>query len=172
MAKEGMARTYAQAIFEKTVEDWIIPLRTIQAGIASQGLAEKLDDAATAVATKQTWLKKVIPANTAPNVQNFLALLASKNDVHLLGNVIAEFERYSRRGPERPIARVTSAIALQDAEKKSLEAKIGKQFGGGLEFEYQADASLIGGVVVRVGDKVIDASVAGKLSALRKKLAS
>ena len=51
-----------------------------------------------------------------------------------------------------------------------MRAKLADRFGSDLEFEFEVDASLIGGVYLRVGDQVIDGSVAGKLAALRDRL--
>ncbi|MBI3740516.1 MAG: F0F1 ATP synthase subunit delta [Chloroflexi bacterium] len=170
MANESMARAYAQAIFEKAVASWLMPLKTIYAAIAKENLTAQLDDNKLAFAKKETLLSRVIPAQTASEVKNLIALLASKNEIHLLPEVIAEFDRYAQRAPEQTTARVISAVELRAAEKKSLEAKMQKQFGASLAYEYSLDPSLLGGVVVRVGDKVIDASVAGKLAALREKL--
>ncbi len=172
MADERNARTYAHAIFEKAVEGWMTPLKAIHASIVTENLAGRLDDAGMAFVQKQELLARVVPAHTAIQVQNLVALLASKNDTHLLPDVIAEFERYAKRGAERPLAHVTSAVGLQADEKKALEAKLQKQFGADVEYEYGVDASILGGVVVRVGDRVIDASIAGKLAALKEKLTS
>ena len=53
-----------------------------------------------------------------------------------------------------------------------MRAKLAERFGADLEFQFEVDASLIGGVYLRVGDQVIDGSVAGKLAALRDRLAA
>ena len=77
-----------------------------------------------------------------------------------------------RRRPERKLAQVVTAVALDDAERRAMEARLTEQFGADLEFEYKVDKSLIGGVYLRVGDRVIDGSIAGKLAALRERLAA
>jgi F-type H+-transporting ATPase subunit delta len=171
VANERLAQTYAQAIFEKAVTDWLAPLKTIAASLAPSEV-EELDRAGLAFSKKQAVLRRVIPTDTTTEVQNFLSLLASKNQVHLLPQVIAEFDRYAQRGAVRPLAKVTSAVALTDAEKRALEEKMRPHFGPETDFEYVTDQSILGGVIVRVGDKVIDGSVAGKLAALKEKLAS
>lgn len=170
MADERLAQTYAQALFEQAVSNWLAPLKQVSASLTQSGLTGKLDDAAVAFSQKQELLKSVVPANTAPQVQNLVSLLVSKNQAHLLPQVVAEFERYAQRSPASAIAHVTSAVALTDAEKQSLETKLRAQFGKETVFEYALDASILGGMIVRVGDKVIDASVAGKLAALKEKL--
>lgn len=169
MANERLPQTYAQAIFEQATAAWLTPLKGIAASLPPSAV-EELDNADRAFSKKQELLRRVVPANTAPEVQNFLSLLASKNEVHLLPQVIAEFDRYAQRGAVRPLAKVTSAVALTDAENRALEEKMRPHFGPETDFEYVIDESILGGVIVRVGDKVIDGSVAGKLAALREKL--
>lgn len=170
MADERLAQTYAQALFEQAVSNWLTPLKQVAASLAQSNLVAQLDDANIAFAQKQELLKQVVPANSAPQVQNLVSLLVSKNQAHLLPQVVAEFERHAQRTPTSAVAQVTSAVALTDAERHSLEAKMRAQFGKETAFNYAVDASLMGGMIVRVGDKVIDASVAGKLAALKEKL--
>jgi ATP synthase F1 delta subunit len=83
---------------------------------------------------------------------------------------VSDLDRYAKREAIGATAKVTSAIALTDSEKNTLESKLRAQFGNDLSFDYTVDATILGGVVVRVGDKVIDGSVAGKLAALQEKL--
>ncbi|MBI5301684.1 MAG: F0F1 ATP synthase subunit delta [Chloroflexi bacterium] len=170
MADERLAQTYAQALFEQAVGNWLAPLKAVSAALTKSGLTDKLDDTGTAFSQKQELLKSALPTNTAPQVQNLVSLLVSKNQAHLLPQVVAEFERYAQRTPASAIAHVTSAVALTDAEKQTLETKLRVQFGKETVFDYSVDANVLGGVIVRVGDKVIDASVAGKLAALKEKL--
>lgn len=170
MANDQLAQTYAQAVFEEALAQWLAPLRTAAAALEQAGLTKKLDDAAIAFSQKQTWLRSALPANTPKPVENFLLLLTSKNHTQLLDQVIGELDRFSKHAGGGVSAKVTSAIALSAGEKAALETKMRAQFGQDLSFDYNVDASILGGVVVRVGDKVIDGSVAGKLAALQEKL--
>ncbi|MBI5652114.1 MAG: ATP synthase F1 subunit delta [Chloroflexi bacterium] len=170
MADERVVQAYAQALFEEAVANWLTPLKSVAASLAKAGLAQQLDDKVLAFAQKQEMLKALVPANAAPQVQNLVSLLVSKNQVHLLPAVVAQFERFAQRGAVGAVAQVTSAVALTDAERVALEPKMRAQFGSEIAFEYAVDANLIGGMIVRVGDKVLDASVAGKLAALKEKL--
>jgi F-type H+-transporting ATPase subunit delta len=170
VADERVVQAYAQALFEEAVANWLTPLQSVAASLAKSGLTQQLDDKAMAFAQKQEMLKSLVPANTAPQVQNLVSLLASKNQVHLLPDVVAQFERYAARGPVGAVAKITSAVALTDAERVALEPKLRAQFGSEIAFEYSIDATILGGMIVRVGDKVLDASVAGKLAALKEKL--
>ncbi len=169
MANEQLPQTYAQAIFEQATQDWLLPLKEFIKCTEPSEL-EMLDRAGVPFARKQDILSHAIPSNASTEVRNFLSLLASKNEVSILPSIIQALERMSQHGPARSIATVTSAVPLTDIEKRRIEEKIRLRFGQETDFAYDIDKSILGGVVVRVGDKVIDGSVSGKLAALREKL--
>lgn len=170
MANEELAQQYAQAVFEEALAKWLTPLKALAASLDKTKLTAQLDDPSLAFSKKQELLRSVFPANTPPEVQNLLFAMATKNHVNLLNQVIADLDRYAKREALGTTVKVTSAIPLTDAEKKTLENKLRTQYGKDLSFEFVIDPAILGGVIVRVGDKVIDGSVAGKLAALQEKL--
>ncbi len=169
MANEQLPQTYAQAIFEQATQGWLLPLKEFLKCIEPSDM-ETLDRPGVPFARKQDILSRAIPSNASTEVRNFLSLLASKNQVSILPSIIEALERISRHGPSRSIATVTSAVPLTEIEKRQIEEKIRLRFGQEIDFVYEVDRSILGGVVARVGDKVIDGSVSGKLAALREKL--
>ncbi len=90
--------------------------------------------------------------------------------MHLLSQIVGDLNRFAQRDTVGGTAKVTSAVPLTDGEKSALETKMRAQFGKDLQFDYLTDRAILGGVIIRVGDKVIDGSVAGKLAALEEKL--
>jgi len=74
------------------------------------------------------------------------------------------------RGGDQSAAHITSAVALTADERRALEAKLQAKFGRALSFEYAVDPSLLGGVMAKVGDKIIDGSLATKLNAMQETL--
>ncbi len=170
MAKEDLAQTYAQAIFGQAVEGWQDALKSVSASLEKSGLTERLDNSSIKFSKKEELLRGIIPAKADPEVNNFIKLLASKNHVHLLPQIVEEFERRSTRGLHTRVTQVTSAVELNESEKRKLENKLRAKFGSDADFEYLVNPEILGGVVVRVGDKVLDGSVAGKLAALKEKL--
>ncbi len=170
MANEDLARTYAQAIFEQAVGRWQKALRAANETIDRAGVETTLDNPAEKFERKKELLNRTLPANTDPEVLNFIYLLTSKNELHLLPEVMAAFDLIAARGPVRELAVITSAIPLKDDERQKLEQKVHAQFGRDIDFEYRVDKALLGGMVVRIGDRVIDGSVQSKLNAMRQKL--
>ena len=170
MANERPSQIYAQAAFEKAMASWLTPLKAIAASLAQSRLTEQLDDAGMAFSKKQELLRSVFPPDATTEVQNLVFLLASKNEAHLLAEVIRDFDRYAQRDAAVTVTKVTSAVSLTDSEKQTLETQLRKQLGDQLAFEYSVNPEILGGVIVRAGDKVIDGSVSGKLAALKEKL--
>lgn len=170
MANERTAQVYAQAVFDKAMASWLDPLKAVAASLAKSGLTQELDNAGIAFSKKQEMLRSVLPPDAAAEVQNFLFLLASKNEMHLLPEIISQFDLYAQRSASITVTKITSAVPLTESEKQTLETKLRKQFGLDAAFEYVVDPAILGGVVVRAGDKVIDGSVSGKLAALKEKL--
>ena len=66
--------------------------------------------------------------------------------------------------------RVSSAVLLTEEEETALRDQMKARFGEDLSFRFEVNSSLLGGVVIWVGDKVIDGSVKGKLEALKQTL--
>jgi F-type H+-transporting ATPase subunit delta len=115
-------------------------------------------------------LSQAVPKQLSADVRRFLGTLLEAGQLDQLDAILLEFDHLVRRRPELKLAQVTSAVALTEIEKDALRAKLVDRFGSDLEFEFNVDASLIGGVYLRVGDQVIDGSVSGKLAALRDRL--
>ena len=84
----------------------------------------------------------------------------------MLGDVLAELDRMTRGGPQVQVAIVTTALPLSDGEKDQLRQSLRKKYGEGLEFTFKVDSSIVGGVIVQVGDKIIDGSVQTRLQSM------
>ena|SRR5919199_3884808 len=95
--------------------------------------------------------------------------LSATHDPNLQREVLKQLDEMLRGGDQNT-AQITSAIELTADEKRTLENKLRAKFGRDLTFDYQVDASLLGGVVAKVGDKIIDGSLAAKLNALHEAL--
>jgi F-type H+-transporting ATPase subunit delta len=70
----------------------------------------------------------------------------------------------------RSVARVRTAVALSDAQEQRLTGTLSQLYGRAVSLQVELDESLLGGMVIRVGDEVIDGSVAGKLAVARRAL--
>lgn len=169
MAEQRNAHAYAQALLELASEPWLKGLRLANRRLREQGLVARLEDPALAAQEKTNLLTAAL-ADLPPQVTVFIRSLVNSGELNKLDTIVSEFETLIVRRSQYVLAHVRSAVALNADEKKTLEENLGKRFGANLEAEYDVDPSLLGGVVVRVGDDVIDGSLAGKLSVLRNRL--
>jgi F-type H+-transporting ATPase subunit delta len=168
---QARPQDYAAAIYDLAFETWTRQLSDVQKAVQKDpSLRAALDDPKQATPTKLTLLAQAMPGGLQEEVRKFLGTLLEAGQLDQLDAIVAEFERLVRRRPERRLARVTSAVPLTEAEQEALRAKLIDRYGPDLEFQFNVDASLIGGIYLRVGDQVIDGSVAGKLAALRDQL--
>jgi F-type H+-transporting ATPase subunit delta len=105
-------------------------------------------------------------------VLNLVQLLLRRGRIDQLPNVAAAFRRLddARRGIT--VATATSATALGPDEVRALTARLEQMTGGPVELEIAVDPSVLGGLIVRVGDRLIDGSVRGRLERLRDQLVS
>jgi F-type H+-transporting ATPase subunit delta len=105
-------------------------------------------------------------------VLNLIGLMIRRGTVEQLPKVAAEFRRLDNARQGITLATATSAAPLGNDEVKALTERLEKLTGGRVELDVQVDPSLLGGVVVRVGDRLIDGSVRGRLERLRNQLVS
>ncbi|MDQ1699165.1 MAG: F-type H+-transporting ATPase subunit delta [Frankiaceae bacterium] len=87
-----------------------------------------------------------------------------------LERVLDEFLRLAAQRRSRVVARVTTAVPLTDDQQTRLAAALGREFGGDVRLQVVVDPSLLGGLTVRVGDELLDASVARQLDTAHRKL--
>jgi F-type H+-transporting ATPase subunit delta len=173
VSRQARPQDYAQAIFDLALEAWIRQLTAVSQVLQKDvGLREAVYNTGHSVSTRLEALAAALPGHLDGEVRNFLGTLIEAGQLEQLDAILAELSRLASRQPERRLARVTSAVPLTPGEQATLRAKLVAQYGADLEFEFNVDPSLIGGIHLRVGDKVIDGSVAGKLAALRDRLAA
>ena len=170
---EGLAQTYAQAAYQHTTEDWLGVLSSVQERLAADpALSAELDDVDITFAERQARLDPLLPSGARSDVKNFLYLLLREGHLGILSEVIVDLTRLATKGPEAQVARITSAVPLASEEQQALRQRIHSRFGSDVDLDFRVDPSVLGGVVVQVGDKIIDGSLAARLSALHERLAA
>jgi F-type H+-transporting ATPase subunit delta len=106
-----------------------------------------------------------------PTVQNLLRMLVSQQRIYLLPGVYREFELLDRAARGVTEATVRVARPISDVDQRQIADRLAQMTGKMVELHTEIDPSILGGVVVRLGDRLIDASVAGRLQRLRHRLA-
>ena len=103
-------------------------------------------------------------------VRNALLVLVDHNRLDALADIVAvvrEADRRARRGLELEL---TTAVAIDDDEAEDIRARLAEASGQEVTLDRSVDASILGGVIVRVRDRLVDLSVRGRLEALRLSL--
>lgn len=164
-------RAYARALYEAALESNLDLLREVARKLSREGLPTRLDDAALSFQEKQAEIDPVLGADVDPRVRNLVYTLAADNDLSLLDEVLDDYEELLRGGvlPVQ-LATVTSAVELSGAQREEVQARLRGRFGEELEVRFQVDPEILAGLVVRVGDQVLDGSIRGRLESLRAQL--
>jgi F-type H+-transporting ATPase subunit delta len=171
VSAQAQPQDYAKAIYDLALETWSRQLGEVQKALGKDpALRSALADTGAAVGDRLDLLGRGMPEELSEGIRKFLGTLLEAGHLDQLDPILAEFDQLARRRPERRVAHVASAVPLTGSEQEALRAKLADRFGADLEFQFEVDASLIGGVRLRVGDQVVDGSVAGKLAALRDRL--
>lgn len=94
-----------------------------------------------------------------------------KDQIEVLDTLASQLARVTNEVMEgAEVAVVKSAIPLTEEERIALRKKLENRFGDRLTLRWEVDPTILGGLLIRVGDKIIDGSVAGKLAALKRSL--
>lgn len=176
MAKRDSApRRYAEAAFQLATRDDSIELwrrELEQAAAATDGqLMAILANPALPLDQRLDAANRVLAGLSLP-VRNIVGLLVRRRRIEQLPRVVAEFVRLDDRRQGITHASATSSAPLTDLEVKALTARLEQMSGGRIELTTDVDEDLLGGLIVRVGDRLIDGSVRGRLERLRQQLAS
>ena len=120
---------------------------------------------------KQKVIKEVFEGRASGELTGFLNLLLKKDRYSELPAILKFFEARVKEYKGIGVAYVTSAVELSTARKKEIEAKLLSTTSyRTMEMNYKVDESLIGGLVIRIGDRVVDSSIKSKLEGLKREL--
>ncbi len=175
MARRFYARRYVQAVFDiarekKELDRWQSDLNKVAALSADATVAALLENPRVPFEAKAKLLSGQL-GGIEPLALNLVYLLVSRGRLGMLGDIAHEYQLLldDYRGIER--AEVTTAIALDAKDIASLEERLGTMVGKKVVVEARVDSGLVGGMVARVGGKLLDGSTITKLTAMRKALA-
>ena len=174
MARAPTAKRYAQAAFQIALEKgqldgWLGDLQMAQ-GVVEDGAMR------TCLALPRVRLEDKVQAIRAmlneadPLVQNLVCLLASRLSVELLPAIVEEYQRLLDLHRGRARAEVVTAVALGKGLQRRVEEQLEKLVGKDVILSARVDPGVVGGLMARVGDKVIDGSTRSRLEQLKRSL--
>ena len=176
------ARRYAEAAFQIATRDgtrdqWQDRLDQLAALLEDDRVARVAANPALAQDERERMLREALGGDalgwpTDDPAFNLVRLLLRRGRIRLASGIAGEFRRLVQRASGVVAATVMSATDLSPDEEAAIRARLEKMTGGKVELAFELDLSLIGGVAVRIGDRMIDASVRGRLERLSRELAT
>ncbi len=171
------ARRYAEAALsiaerDDSLETWVAALETATTRLVVPDLMRVLADPALPFESRRTVAEQVMADVVTGGPRNLVLLLVRRGRIELLPEVASQLRRLYDQRQGIVGATVTSAAPLTDTEVDALRERLAGMTGGRVDISLQVDPDILGGVMVRIGDRLIDGSVRGRLERLRTKLAS
>lgn len=113
---------------------------------------------------KKGALRQITADQVNPFVINFLMLLVDRGRIMYLGEILRQYQNLLRELNQTVLAEVTSAVELSDEQKEAIRQRVTEISGARqVDLSAQVDSNLLGGLVVKVGSQVIDASLRSQL---------
>ncbi len=171
------AKRYARAIFElaqaeSDIESWGKRLATVRALLEDPIAHGLLTNPALPRSQRQAAVTALVGEKAGTEARNLALLLVENRRVDDIGAVVEEFEILADAAAGRVRATVTTAVELSAADRTKLESNLKTGLGRDVRLLADVDPGILGGLVLKIGDHLTDASIATRLQQLRRRLAS
>ncbi len=172
-----ISKTYGDALFEMAVEE--NKLDTIREEVevvmevlhANEDFVKLMCHPRIGLEEKVSLLEKVFKGRVSDELTGFLVTIESKGRFRDVEAILTYFEGRVREHKRIGVAYVTSAVPLGDSQKKDVENKLLETTNyKSFIMHYNEDSSLIGGMIIRIGDRVVDSSIKTKLGNMGREL--
>ena len=175
------AQRYARALFEiakaaghdQWVEDELVAFSGAIKG--SEELKSFLENPRFGVEEKRKLLEKAAPKNGDPisrTLVKFYALLLQKNRFSLIHEIAVSFKRISDEAQNEATVEIRTAVPIGPETERGMVSRLEKMAGMKITVKKEVDPSLVGGVLVRMRNKVLDGSIRNKIQSLKRELVS
>ena len=166
-----IARPYAQAVFEQAREegkfsDWTNMLELLGLVVADDDMKMVLNNPRLDGEFLANFIIEIGSGHLSETGQNFVHVLADAGRLTVLPEISALFAEKRAEAESTVEVEVTSAYPLNAEQESSISKAMAEHFGKNIEITSVINESLIGGVVIKIGDSVIDASMKGRLKEL------
>ncbi|MFM2397062.1 MAG: synthase subunit delta [Pseudomonadota bacterium] len=170
------ARPYAQAAFEvaqkqSDLQGWLEMLRAISEVISQSELNALIKNPRVQKNQLEGLLLELLGKQATLTQQNFLKILVENQRLIMLPEITLIFETLKSEAEKTLNVQVDSAFEVTEEQQQSLIQSLKKRLGKEIKLECKINKSLLGGVVIRAGDKVIDGSATARLRELSTALA-
>lgn len=176
MLKGPVARRYAEAVFEigvesNSVDAWLQDVRLIAEYFSNRQLTFILSEPNIRFERKEAIIRDLLGTKIRPESMGLALTLAQRGITSYAGRVRDQFELLYNNYKGQVVAQVTSAMPLDDASRAAIVRKLETMTGKRVILKELVDQTLLGGVIARVGDTLIDGSVRRRLAVLKRQIA-
>lgn len=131
---------------------------------ASDDLSQFLSNPIADKDAKRGVINKILGDDANLQMKNFMMLLVDKGRIALVQPILEQFQSLVRELNQTVLAEVISAVELSDEQKDTVRQRVQRTTNAkSVELESRVDPDLIGGVIIQIGSKVLDASIRGQL---------
>ncbi len=174
MPRGVAAKRHAQAVFQLALErgeleKWLEDLKTIATTLSQPQLMAILESPKVHLDEKMELLRRCLPG-VSQLALNLVYLLVARRRLRLIDQIVSEYQRLADAYQGVEHAEVTTAIPLDEEDRQRLSERLAELTGTRIVLSTRVDPNVIGGFVVRIGDRLIDGSTKSKLDSLRKSL--
>jgi F-type H+-transporting ATPase subunit delta len=175
MLKGAIGRRYAGAIFDiahkqNTVDRTLEDVQEIAKVFANRKVAYLLMEPKVPAKRKETAVRQALASKVLPTSLNLALLVVQRELVEAMQNIANELERLVLDYRNEAKAEVTTAAPMDEAQRDSVKQALERRTGKTILMQTKVQPEILGGLVARVGDQVIDGSIRYRLSALRQEL--
>jgi F-type H+-transporting ATPase subunit delta len=173
--RETAARRYAEAAFDigrsdGTLDAWERDLARLGEMLENEQLRRFLEHPAIPFARKEAALQQIAGKDVSREALALVLLMVRRGRPGAVGRMIEHFGELLRRERGISLAEVRTALPLDDEQRRALQERLATITGDRIEMKEMVDEDLIGGIAVRIGDTLYDASVRSRLERLRARM--
>jgi F-type H+-transporting ATPase subunit delta len=172
---QSAARRYAEAVFElagteNRLDEWNDELSLLAAVFGDPSTMAWLANPGPPAAQKDALIQRALESSS-DEARNLARLLVARGRAALAGPILAAYQAQLDATRGIVHALVTTAVPLSDADRSAVAQRLTAMTGQEVKMETTIDPAIIGGIVVRIGDKLIDGSTRARLIELKRRLA-
>ncbi|HET9921770.1 MAG TPA: ATP synthase F1 subunit delta [Ktedonobacteraceae bacterium] len=175
MLKGAIARRYAAAIFDiahrqNTIDRTLEDVQGIAQVFENRKLSFLLREPKIPAKRKETAIRQALASNVLPTSLNLALLVVQRDLVEIMPGLARELKQLVMDYKNEAVAQVTTATKMDDAEQALIKQALEQRTGKTIIMQTKVQPEILGGVIARVGDQVIDGSVRNRLNTLQHQL--